>query len=184
MSLNRTTIITSTWLIVATVVMAARVPISKRFNETECENAYDECDFTFSGWDVARTYSMALLPDQVFTGIIVNRHTYEYMGVAHSRHPVQVLTFGGQVKNISSYGSPPFQSNHFRASLLDEYPFSGVSHVGFKGSQYRDAQGLCLRIYFNTYQLLTDFLNPRVVKNENQEGNTTNCLVFKTQIIG
>lgn len=158
----------------------------KLYSDRDCNAAYDSCDFTFSGWEVARTYSLNFLPNEVFTGVVVEKKTLYFLGAAHADVDSEVIKKGGKVKEISQFGTPRLSGQHFKITRFSDVPgdvpYNGVGHESFHGMrQYETMKQRCFRIFFNDYQLFD--ANFSFVDNFNVSGKGSNCLVFKTQWI-
>jgi len=125
-------------------------------------------------------------PDVAFTGRIEFRNRNKRVGVLNSgKFMSQFLKVGGGYQPITNFGTPPFQPTSFKAVSLGRgtddapiiFPGSGIAHEYLQGNQIWMAQNRCVRVFFNSYQLL--YPNGYIAGDINLDQKDENlCVVF------
>lgn len=148
---------------------------------SECQNAYDECQFMFKGQADVPVYSVTGPPDRPFTDTIVSRTNPE-VGVLNTNGIVaEFIMEDGSATEITQIAQPKFTSTHFKPLSRQSNPImSGVGHQTFHGNQATVAQNKCVRLFFTSFQTISHGPNPRVLDNVNSEKGDNTCVVFKT----
>lgn len=173
--------LSSTVALVAATVLSAAGAIMQQ----TCESAYQECQFKFQGESGLSTYNLQPeLTDRAFTPIIVPKDPTKRIGVLNMNGIApEIIADNGGDEPISSYGSPSFSPNHFKPFWISHLFGSGIGHETFQGDQAEVAKGMCVRIFFTSFQILENTSGWNVVvKNFNNVSKYEDkCVVFKTE---
>lgn len=157
----------------------APMPTKTPMVSTSCGQAYKMCDFKFANTNSVLTYTLNAKADTVFTGRIVSK-MMPRIGLLNMNDIVpEFIANDGTVTPITSIGNPTLTPTHFKPFQYKTSGGSGISHETFTGNQLQSSKGRCLRVYFSTYQTLSDGLNPSVVDNINVGKSDNKCVVFK-----
>lgn len=112
-----------------------------------------------------------------FTSTIVSKTPGERLGILNSNGIIpEVILDTGRIEPIVWFGKPRFTPTHFKPFPIRK-PGSGIGHEAFVGNQLQVAQGLCIRVFFSSYQVIVG-PRPRDVKNINAKRSDFKCVVF------
>lgn len=158
-------------------------------NFAACQNAYNACGFKFDGRMQVPTFSVLGAPDRSISPIIISKKANQKIGVLNTNDiiPEFILT-DGSAKNITLFAKPRFTPTHFKPySIAKPMPNlnmtmygSGVGHQTFHGTQKSLARKRCVRLFFTTYQVLSNGMKPYVTGNVNVKKSDMKCVVFLT----
>eukprot|EP00178_Gracilaria_changii_P010498 TRINITY_DN3058_c0_g1_i1.p1 TRINITY_DN3058_c0_g1~~TRINITY_DN3058_c0_g1_i1.p1 ORF type:complete len:422 (-),score=45.59 TRINITY_DN3058_c0_g1_i1:592-1857(-) len=141
-----------------------------------CEEAFEECEFTFKGESALATFSVDGAPDKSFTPVIVAKDADVNLGVLNSNNVVPEFIEESGTFPITDFGSQRFAPTQFKPYYIWQEQGSGIGHQTFHADQQELARGRCIRIFFTDIQLVNPYSNLNNVPiSENK------CVVFRTE---
>jgi len=146
-----------------------------------CLNAFRRCDFRFQGLNFLPTFNINGPADRSFTPRIVSTRRDEILGVLNTNGITPEFIFNNfQVRPITLFGDQRFTPTAFKPFSIPGTSGSGVGHETFQSNQLEVARGMCVRVFFTSYQVL--FRNGNVRSNMNNVPRSRNsCVVFRTR---
>lgn len=158
------------------------VPNVKPPAPSECQAAFDECEFTLAGAQgMVPTYTMRRKSDVAFTRKILSKGNDSIGVVNMNGIMVDFITENGTVP-ITRLGNPRFVSTHFKPFPIMNRNFaSGIGHQMFNGNQFNTSKDKCIRVSFSSYQQVSEGPGLNVISSENGMKKKDNkCVVFQT----
>lgn len=148
-----------------------------------CEEAFDACDFTFGNRSSISVFNVPFTSDVNFTDAITFKSTTLRVGIVSTGSFIpQFIDAIGSAVNITDVGVPPFALTALKTyPLRFPYSVSGVGHQSLQGTQAIDLKDRCIRVFFQSYQILNAGGN--VESNVNlQQISPGACTVFRTAV--
>lgn len=147
-----------------------------------CTQAFDKCKFTLGNANTVPSFNLSSFPDTASIPII-SKDARKRIGVVNSQagafEPVFIDDATGSTSVISNFGSHPFSPTAFKAEVIPGTGTSGIAHETFQGDQYWVADGRCVQVFFNSYQLLLP--SGGVAGDINLQSRSDEaCVVFRT----
>lgn len=147
---------------------------------TGCGDAYDACEFQFSGEIGLSTYDVMQPQDQAFTPQIISKDSSIKLAVLNTNGIVPEFIDGLVVQPITDFASPRFTPTHFKPFSIPNAQGSGVGHQTYDGDQQSMAKNRCVRVFFTSFQVL-DSITGSVKDNFNDVPKEMNkCVVFRS----
>ena len=147
----------------------------------KCEEAYDTCDFTFAGVSSVPTFNVAGKADVPFTPRIVRKSNQDgsLIGVVNSQAGEFEPIFADTNQPISLEGEQNFAPTAFKTFALQNGG-SAIGHETFQGNQQTVADGRCVVVYFQSWQVL-NAADGVVIENTNlAKRQNSACVAFMT----
>lgn len=145
-----------------------------------CDKAADKCDFKFHGVIGVPMYNANGPADRHFSAKVVSKKD-EILGVLNTNDVIpQFIGDNGTAKNVTMYGMPSFDPTAFKPFPLRSGRHSGVGHQTWHGDQSEIVRNKCVRLYFTSYQTLSDDRYRNVVGNMHVTMAANKCVVFRT----
>ncbi len=121
--------------------------------DDSCQAAFDACAFTFEGVTAVPTYIVSGQPDVPFTPRIIRKGGSPAVGVVNSQAGVFEPVFADTGTPISAEGNQNFTPTAFKTVVRNDTG-SSIGHETFQGNQLIVADGRCVIVYFQSWQLL------------------------------
>ncbi|PXF45301.1 hypothetical protein BWQ96_04942 [Gracilariopsis chorda] len=145
-------------------------------NALSCDGFFNSCQFSFEGHSESiPTYNIGGPSDIPFTPRIVSNRPGEILGVLNVNEIDAIFVNDPDFSTLEEEG---FARTQFKPMPFPDGFSSGIAHEHFQPGKLDEARGRCVRIYFTSFQILSNDSQPVVINNSPVPYY---CVVFHTQ---